>query len=210
MNIVVVESPAKAKTINKYLGPGYEVLASFGHIRDLPAKDGSVDPNSDFRMLWEVDARSNQRINDIARALKGADKLILATDPDREGEAISWHVLEVLKEKKAFKDVPIERVVFNAITKQAVTEAMKHPRTIDAALVDAYLARRALDLLVLERLLLLEHLQHVPGDGLALTVGVGCEDQLVGAFQGAGDIVNALVGAGIDLPQHAEVGIGVD
>jgi DNA topoisomerase-1 len=148
MNIVVVESPAKAKTINKYLGPGYEVLASFGHIRDLPAKDGSVDPNADFRMLWEVDARSNQRINDIARALKGADKLILATDPDREGEAISWHVLEVLKEKKALKNQTIERVVFNAITKQAVTEAMKHPRTIDAALVDAYLARRALDYLV--------------------------------------------------------------
>jgi DNA topoisomerase-1 len=148
MNIVVVESPAKAKTINKYLGPGYEVLASFGHIRDLPAKDGSVDPNADFRMLWEVDARSNQRINDIARALKGADKLILATDPDREGEAISWHVLEVLKEKKALKSQTIERVVFNAITKQAVTEAMKHPRTIDGALVDAYRARRALDYLV--------------------------------------------------------------
>jgi DNA topoisomerase I len=148
MNIVVVESPAKAKTINKYLGPGYEVLASFGHIRDLPAKDGSVDPNADFRMLWEVDARSNQRINDIARALKSADKLILATDPDREGEAISWHVLEVLKEKKALKGQAIERVVFNAITKQAILDAMKHPRAIDAALVDAYLARRALDYLV--------------------------------------------------------------
>jgi DNA topoisomerase-1 len=148
MNIVVVESPAKAKTINKYLGPGYEVLASFGHIRDLPAKDGSVDPDHDFRMLWEVDAKSNQRINDIARALKGADKLILATDPDREGEAISWHVLEVLKEKKALKDQPIERVVFNAITKQSILEAMRHPRKIDGALVDAYLARRALDYLV--------------------------------------------------------------
>ncbi|MGA2568018.1 MAG: type I DNA topoisomerase [Pseudolabrys sp.] len=148
MNIVVVESPSKAKTINKYLGPGYEVLASFGHIRDLPAKDGSVDPNDDFRMIWEVDAKSNQRLNDIARALKGADKLILATDPDREGEAISWHVLEVLKEKNALKKQAVERVVFNAITKQAVTEAMKHPRAIDAALVDAYLARRALDYLV--------------------------------------------------------------
>ena len=148
MNIVVVESPAKAKTINKYLGPGYEVLASFGHIRDLPAKDGSVDPDADFRMIWEVDAKSNQRLNDIARALKGADKLILATDPDREGEAISWHVLEVLKEKKAIKKHVVERVVFNAITKQAVTDAMKHPRAIDAALVDAYLARRALDYLV--------------------------------------------------------------
>src|SRR5215831_13967113 len=148
MNIVVVESPAKAKAISKYLGPGYEVLASFGHIRDLPAKGGSVDPEADFRMVWEVDAKSNQRVNDIARALKSADKLILATDPDREGEAISWHVLEALKEKKALKDQTIERVVFNAITKQAVTEAMKHPRKIDASLVDAYLARRALDYLV--------------------------------------------------------------
>ena len=148
MNIVVVESPAKAKTINKYLGPGYEVLASFGHIRDLPAKDGSVDPDHNFKMIWEVDERAQKRINDIARAVKGADKLILATDPDREGEAISWHVLEVLKEKKALKDQAIERVVFNAITKQAVTDAMKHPRKIDHALVDAYLARRALDYLV--------------------------------------------------------------
>jgi DNA topoisomerase-1 len=148
MNIVVVESPAKAKTINKYLGPGYEVLASFGHIRDLPAKDGSVDPDHNFKMIWEVDERAQKRINDIARAVKGADKLILATDPDREGEAISWHVLEVLKEKKALKDQTIERVVFNAITKQAVSEAMKNPRQLDHALVDAYLARRALDYLV--------------------------------------------------------------
>ncbi len=148
MNIVVVELPAKAKTINKYLGPGYEVLASFGHVRDLPAKDGSVDPEDGFHMIWEVDAKSNQRLNAIAQALKGADKLILATDPDREGEAISWHVLEVLKQKKALTKQPVERVVFNAITKQAVTDAMKHPRAIDAALVDAYLARRALDYLV--------------------------------------------------------------
>jgi DNA topoisomerase-1 len=148
MNIVVVESPAKAKTINRYLGPDYEVLASFGHVRDLPAKDGSVDPAGNFRMLWEVDAKSAKRLNDIARALKGADKLILATDPDREGEAISWHVREVLKEKHALKSQPVERVVFNAITKQAVAEAMKNPRKIDAALVDAYLARRALDYLV--------------------------------------------------------------
>jgi DNA topoisomerase-1 len=148
MKIVVVESPAKAKTINKYLGPGYEVLASFGHVRDLPAKDGSVDPDHDFRMLWSVDDKSAKRLNDIARALKGAEKLILATDPDREGEAISWHVLEVLKEKKALREQPVERVVFNAITKQAVADAMKHPRSIDRALVDAYLARRALDYLV--------------------------------------------------------------
>ena len=148
MKIVVVESPAKAKTINKYLGPGYEVLASFGHVRDLPPKDGSVDPDNDFRMIWEVDDKSAKRLNDIARAVKGADKLILATDPDREGEAISWHVLEVLKEKKALKHQPVERVVFNAITKHAVTEAMKNPRQIDGALVDAYLARRALDYLV--------------------------------------------------------------
>ncbi|HXG47741.1 MAG TPA: type I DNA topoisomerase [Methylomirabilota bacterium] len=148
MNIVVVESPAKAKTINKYLGSGYEVLASFGHVRDLPAKDGSVDPEADFRMIWEVDDKSRKRLNDIARAVKGADKLILATDPDREGEAISWHVLEVLKEKNALKKQTVERVVFNAITKQAVLDAMKHPRAIDGALVDAYLARRALDYLV--------------------------------------------------------------
>src|SRR5436190_10525510 len=148
MNIVVVESPAKAKTINKYLGPGYDVLASFGHVRDLPAKNGSVDPDADFHMIWEVDAKAEKRLADIARAVKGADKLILATDPDREGEAISWHVLEVLKQKHALKDQKIERVVFNAITKQSVIEAMKNPRQIDAALVDAYLARRALDYLV--------------------------------------------------------------
>jgi len=148
MNIVVVESPAKAKTINRYLGSGYEVLASFGHVRDLPAKDGSVDPEHNFRMIWEVDDKSQKRLNDIARALKGASKLILATDPDREGEAISWHVLEVLKEKRALKQQAVERVVFNAITKQAVLDAMKHPRKIDGALVDAYLARRALDYLV--------------------------------------------------------------
>src|ERR1700745_3866935 len=148
MDLVLVESPAKAKTINKYLGRGYEVLASFGHVRDLPAKAGSVDPEHDFRMVWEVDAKAQKRLNDIAEAAKSADKLILATDPDREGEAISWHVLEVLKQKKALTGQPIERVVFNAITKQAVTDAMSHPRRIDQALVDAYLARRALNYLV--------------------------------------------------------------
>src|SRR5437763_2257956 len=148
MDLVLVESPAKAKTINKYLGKGYEVLASFGHVRDLPAKTGSVEPDADFRMIWEVDPKAQKRLNEIARAVKDADKLILATDPDREGEAISWHVLEVLKEKRALKSQPVERVVFNAITKQAVTDAMQHPRQIDGALVDAYLARRALDYLV--------------------------------------------------------------
>jgi DNA topoisomerase-1 len=148
MKIVVVESPAKAKTINNYLGRGYEVLASFGHVRDLPAKDGSVDPDDDFRMIWEVDPKSQQRISGIANAVKGADTLILATDPDREGEAISWHVLEALKQRHVIKSQQIERVVFNAITKQAVTEAMRNPRAIDQALVDAYLARRALDYLV--------------------------------------------------------------
>jgi DNA topoisomerase I len=148
MKIVVVESPAKAKTINAYLGRGYEVLASFGHVRDLPPKDGSVDPDHDFKMIWEIDPKSQQRLNSIASAVKGADTLILATDPDREGEAISWHVLEALKGKHAIKDQTVERVVFNAITKQAVTEAMKHPRGIDQPLVDAYLARRALDYLV--------------------------------------------------------------
>src|SRR5471030_691608 len=148
MNVLVVESPAKAKMINKYLGSNYKVLASFGHIRDLPSKDGSVKPDDDFSMVWEVDARAQSKMKDIAAAVKGADKLILATDPDREGEAISWHVLEVLKEKKAIKSQAIERVVFNAITKTAVLEAMKHPRAIDGALVDAYLARLALDYLV--------------------------------------------------------------
>jgi DNA topoisomerase I len=148
MDLVLVESPAKAKTINKYLGRGYEVLASFGHVRDLPAKSGSVDPDHNFRMLWEVDPKAQKRLNDIARAVKGADRLILATDPDREGEAISWHVLQVLKDKKALSGQAIQRVVFNAITKQAVSDAMKNPRDIDQALVDAYLARRALDYLV--------------------------------------------------------------
>src|SRR3974377_118609 len=148
MELFLVESPAKAKTIKKYLGRGYEVLASFGHVRDLPAKSGSVDPDHDFRMLWEVDPKAQKRLDDSARAVKDADKLILATDPDREGEAISWHVLQVLKGKKGLKSQPVESVVFNAITKQAVTDAMAHPRKIDQALVDAYLARRALDYLV--------------------------------------------------------------
>jgi DNA topoisomerase-1 len=148
MDVVVVESPAKAKTINKYLGSRYKVLASFGHVRDLPAKDGSVRPDEDFAMSWEVDSPSSKRLADIAKAVKEADSLILATDPDREGEAISWHVLEVLRQKKAIKDKPVKRVVFNAITKQAVTEAMANPRDIDVPLVDAYLARRALDYLV--------------------------------------------------------------
>ncbi len=147
-NVVVVESPAKAKTINRYLGSDYTVLASYGHVRDLPSKDGSVKPDEDFAMLWDVDAKSNKRLTDIAAALKGADRLILATDPDREGEAISWHLLEVLQKKKAVKDAKVERVVFNAITKSAVTEAMKNPRDIDMELVEAYLARRALDYLV--------------------------------------------------------------
>ncbi len=148
MNVVVVESPAKAKTINKYLGPGYIVLASYGHVRDLPAKDGSVRPDEDFAMSWDVDVKSAKRLSDIAEAAKGADTIILATDPDREGEAISWHVLEVLQKKKAIKGAKVQRVVFNAITKSAVTEAMKNPRDIDMELVEAYLARRALDYLV--------------------------------------------------------------
>src|SRR5690606_15941666 len=148
MDVVVVESPAKAKTINKYLGRNYKVLASFGHVRDLPAKDGSVRPDEDFTMSWAVDSASAKRLTDIARAVKEADGLILATDPDREGEAISWHVLEVLKQKRALKDKKVSRVVFNAITKTAVLEALANPRDVDAPLVDAYLARRALDYLV--------------------------------------------------------------
>ena len=149
MKLVVVESPAKAKTINKYLGKDYKVLASYGHIRDLPSKNGSVDPDNDFEMVWEADAKSAKRISDIANALKDADTLILATDPDREGEAISWHLIEALKKRRALKkDLAVERVVFNAITKSAVTQAMEHPRGLDEELVDAYLARRALDYLV--------------------------------------------------------------
>jgi DNA topoisomerase I len=147
-HLVIVESPAKAKTINKYLGNKYEVVASFGHVRDLPSKDGSVDPEADFAMLWEIDGKATKRMSDIAAAAKNSESVILATDPDREGEAISWHILEILKNRKVLKNVKVERVTFNAITKQAVEEAMRSPRPIDQALVDAYLARRALDYLV--------------------------------------------------------------
>ena len=148
MKVVIVESPAKAKTINKYLGKDYEVYASFGHVRDLAAKDGSVDPDDDFAMRWEVDAKAAKRLSDIGGAVKNADRVILATDPDREGEAISWHIHEILKSKKLLKDKRVDRVVFNAVTKDAVQEAMRNPREIDEALVDAYRARRALDYLV--------------------------------------------------------------
>ncbi|AVO36767.1 type I DNA topoisomerase [Pukyongiella litopenaei] len=149
MPVVVVESPAKAKTINKYLGDDYTVLASYGHVRDLPAKDGSVDPDAGFSMTWEVGADSRKHVKAIADALKEDNALILATDPDREGEAISWHLEEALRKRRALKkDTPVSRVVFNAITKSAVTEAMRNPREIDAPLVEAYLARRALDYLV--------------------------------------------------------------
>src|SRR4051812_19952096 len=148
MQVVIVESPAKAKTINKYLGDGYKVVASYGHIRDLPPKDGSVRPDEDFAMDWEVDTNSQKHLKGIIDALKGADGIILATDPDREGEAISWHVLEELRARKAIKGATVKRVTFNAITKKAVLEAMEHPRDLDKELVDAYLARRALDYLV--------------------------------------------------------------
>ncbi|MCA1336692.1 type I DNA topoisomerase [Pseudooceanicola marinus] len=149
MPVVVVESPAKAKTINKYLGSDYTVLASYGHVRDLPPKDGSVDPEHEFDMKWEVASDSKKHVKAIADALKDDNALILATDPDREGEAISWHLEEALRNRKALKkDTPVSRVVFNAITKTAVTEAMKNPRQVDEDLVHAYLARRALDYLV--------------------------------------------------------------
>ena len=149
MPVVVVESPAKAKTINKYLGSDYTVLASYGHVRDLPAKNGSVDPDADFEMLWEVGSDSKKHIKAIVDALKNDNELILATDPDREGEAISWHLTETLLARKAIKkDTPVSRVVFNAITKNAVLDAMANPRQVDQPLVDAYLARRALDYLV--------------------------------------------------------------
>jgi len=149
MPVVVVESPAKAKTINKYLGSDYTVLASYGHVRDLPPKDGSVKPDDGFEMLWEIGADSKKHVKAIADALADDNNLILATDPDREGEAISWHLEEALRKRRAIKkDTPVSRVVFNAITKAAVTEAMENPRQVDQPLVEAYLARRALDYLV--------------------------------------------------------------
>ena len=148
MNLVIVESPAKAKTINKYLGDDYKVLASYGHIRDLPSKNGSVDPDQDFKMEWEVDSFSKKYLKEITDAAKDSSKIILATDPDREGEAIAWHVKEYLNEKKLLKDKEIERVVFNEITKKAVIHGIENPRQIEPLLVDAYMARRALDYLV--------------------------------------------------------------
>ena len=148
MNLVIVESPAKAKTINKYLGDNYRVLASYGHIRDLPSKNGSVDPDQDFKMEWEVDSFSKKYLKEITDAAKDSSKIILATDPDREGEAIAWHVKEYLNEKKLLKDKEIERVVFNEITKKAVIHGIENPRQIEPLLVDAYMARRALDYLV--------------------------------------------------------------
>jgi len=148
MNLVIVESPAKAKTINKYLGDNYTVLASYGHIRDLPSKNGSVDPEQNFKMEWEVDSFSKKYLKEITDAAKESSKIILATDPDREGEAIAWHVKEYLDEKKLLKDKKIERVVFNEITKKAVTYGIENPRQIEPLLVDAYMARRALDYLV--------------------------------------------------------------
>jgi DNA topoisomerase I len=149
MNVVIVESAAKAKTINKYLGSGYKVIPSFGHVRDLPSKNGSVEPDNDFQMHWDVDPKSQKIMKEISDAVKGADKLILATDPDREGEAISWHILQILEQKKALKKgTQVERVAFNAVTKQAILTALSEPREIDTPLVSAYLARRALDYLV--------------------------------------------------------------
>ncbi|MBO6519994.1 MAG: type I DNA topoisomerase [Rhodospirillales bacterium] len=147
-SVVVVESPAKAKTINKYLGDDYTVLASYGHIRDLPSKNGSVEPDDDFAMKWEIDGRSKKHVDEIAKAVKKADALFLATDPDREGEAISWHIKEVLDDRKLLDGKAVKRVVFNEITKDAVQEAFEHPRELDHELVDAYMARRALDYLV--------------------------------------------------------------
>ena len=148
MNLVIVESPAKAKTINKYLGKDYLVLASYGHIRDLPSKNGSVDPENKFQMEWEIDSFSKKYLKEITNAAEESDKIILATDPDREGEAIAWHVKEVLEKKKLLKDKNLERVVFNEITKKAILDAIKNPRQIHLPLVEAYLARRALDYLV--------------------------------------------------------------
>src|ERR1700712_4350745 len=147
-DVVVVESPAKAKTINRYLGDGYTVLASFGHVRDLPPKDGSVRPDEDFAMDWESDARGDKQVSAIAKALKGAKTLYLATDPDREGEAISWHVRAMLQDKNALKGIDVHRISFNEITRNAVQSAIAHPRDLDQPLIEAYMARRALDYLV--------------------------------------------------------------
>ncbi|MEC7489069.1 MAG: type I DNA topoisomerase [Pseudomonadota bacterium] len=148
MDVVVVESPAKAKTINKYLGENYTVLASYGHVRDLPSKDGSVQPDEDFRMIWTVDTKAEKNLNAIEKAIRKANHLYLATDPDREGEAISWHVREILNERKALEGVDVRRVVFHEVTKRAIIEAINNPRELNQELIDAYLARRALDYLV--------------------------------------------------------------
>ena len=147
-DLLVVESPAKAKTIEKYLGPGFTVLASFGHVRDLPPKDGSVRPEQDFAMDWAADDRGARQMAAIGKALKGVKTLYLATDPDREGEAISWHVHAMLAEKNLLKGIAVKRITFNEVTKNAVRYAIDHPRELDQPLIDAYLARRALDYLV--------------------------------------------------------------
>jgi len=148
MDVVVVESPAKAKTINKYLGPNFTVLASYGHVRDLPSKDGSVQPDDNFRMIWLVDPKAEKNLKAIEEAIKGADHLYLATDPDREGEAISWHLQEILKERNSLNDIDVKRVVFHEVTKNAIIEAVNNPRELNREMIDAYLARRALDYLV--------------------------------------------------------------
>ena len=148
MKLVIVESPAKAQTINKYLGNDYKVMASVGHIRDLPSKDGAVLPDENFKMSWEMHKDKEKVVKEIIGELKSAESLILATDPDREGEAISWHLQEILNSRKMITDKPVERVVFNEITKNAVLHAMETPRKINSELVEAYLARRALDHLI--------------------------------------------------------------
>ena len=148
MKLVIVESPAKAKTINRYLGDDYKVLASYGHVCDLPSKDGSVLPDEDFEMKWQVSSGSEKQLSEISSALRKADSLILATDPDREGEAISWHVLELLQDRDLINGKPVKRVVFNEVTKTAILAAMAQPRELDTELIDAYRARRALDYLV--------------------------------------------------------------
>ena len=147
-NLVIVESPAKAKTIEKYLGKNFHVLASYGHVRDLIPKEGAVDPDNNYSMKYQVIDRNQRHVQAIAKALKNADELYLATDPDREGEAISWHLLELLKEKKILKDKPVHRVVFHEITKKAITEAIQNPEQLSINLINAQQARRALDYLV--------------------------------------------------------------
>ncbi len=207
-DVVVVESPAKAKTINKYLGGDFTVLASFGHVRDLPPKDGSVRPDEDFAMDWESEDRGERQVNEIARALRGAKRLYLATDPDREGEAISWHVKDMLARRGALKGIDVQRITFNEITKRAIQYAVAHG--LEHGGLRHLVEDDALDLDVLQRPLGLQQLQQVPGDRLALAVGVGGEQEPLRPFQRPRDLVDAPLLLLQRLVDDPEVLVGLD